>query len=206
MASDTHHGLTHRRRRPSARSRSGGLPSGEQPPRERARNFCEVSAGYTQDEALLEAERCLICPDQPCVAGCPVNINIPGFIRQIAQRKFRQAYDVILGVQSPAGRVRSRLPAGIPVRRCLHGGADLEPVAIGRLERWVGDAAIRDGWINRPDIDPTPFRVGIVGSGPAGMACCRRHGQGGMRRDGVRSLSRARRRPAVRHSRFPVAE
>jgi glutamate synthase (NADPH/NADH) small chain len=146
-------------------------PVREQPPRERARNFSEVSAGYTEDEALLEAERCLMCPDQPCVAGCPVNIDIPGFIRQIPQRKFKQAYDVISTsnlLPAVCGRV---CPQESQCEGVCTVGQTLEPVAIGRLERWVGDAAIRDGWFSRPEIEPAPFRVGIVGSGPAGMAC-----------------------------------
>jgi glutamate synthase (NADPH/NADH) small chain len=146
-------------------------PVREQPPRERARNFSEVSAGYTEDEALLESERCLICPDQPCVAGCPVNIDIPGFIQQIAQRKFRQAYDVIAAsnlLPAVCGRV---CPQESQCEGVCTVGQSLEPVAIGRLERWVGDAAIREHWTNLPDIEPAPFRVGIVGSGPAGMAC-----------------------------------
>ena len=58
-------------------------PIGEQDPQERAKNFLEVSLGYTMDEALLESERCLMCPDEPCVRGCPVGIDIPGFIKKI---------------------------------------------------------------------------------------------------------------------------
>src|SRR6186997_2150724 len=70
-------------------------PVHEQEARERVTNFGEVSLGYRQEDALLESERCLLCPDQPCVRGCPVNINIPGFIQKIGQRDFRGAYDVI---------------------------------------------------------------------------------------------------------------
>ena len=146
-------------------------PVREQDPLERVRNFAEVSAGYRREDALLEAERCLVCPDQPCVAGCPVNINIPGFIQKIGQRDFRGAYDVITATNllpAVCGRV---CPQESQCEGVCTVGDTLEPVAIGRLERWVGDLAIEEGWANIPHIDPVPFRIGIIGSGPAGMAC-----------------------------------
>src|SRR4030066_2429870 len=70
-------------------------PAREQDAVERAKNFREVNCGYTQENALREAERCLYCPEQPCVAGCPVNIDIPGFIQKISEKNFRGAYDTI---------------------------------------------------------------------------------------------------------------
>ena len=146
-------------------------PVHEQDPLERVRNFAEVSTGYRREDALLEAERCLVCPDQPCVAGCPVNINIPGFIQKIGQRDFRGAYDVITATNllpAVCGRV---CPQESQCEGVCTVGETLEPVAIGRLERWVGDLAIEEGWANIPHIDPVPFRIGIIGSGPAGMAC-----------------------------------
>jgi glutamate synthase (NADPH/NADH) small chain len=146
-------------------------PVREQDPLERVKNFGEVSAGYRREDALVEAERCLICPDQPCVAGCPVNINIPGFIQKIGQRDFRGAYDVITATNllpAVCGRV---CPQESQCEGVCTVGDTLEPVAIGRLERWVGDLAIQEGWVNIPHIDPVPFKVGIIGSGPAGMAC-----------------------------------
>ncbi len=113
-----------------------------------------------------------MCPDQPCVRGCPVGIDIPGFIQKISDKDMRGAYDVITANQSAGGRLRSRLPAGEPVRRRVHGRLSRwKPVAIGRLERFVGDQAIAEGWSNVPYIERTGFSVGIVGSGPAGMAC-----------------------------------
>ena len=66
----------------------------EQPAHERVRNFSEVACGYPLEDALREAERCLLCPEQPCVAGCPVGIDIPGFIRKLGEKNFRGAYDV----------------------------------------------------------------------------------------------------------------
>jgi glutamate synthase (NADPH/NADH) small chain len=143
----------------------------EQDPRERARNFAEVTCAFTVEEALRESERCLFCPDPACVEGCPVSIDIPGFIQKIAEKDFRGAYDVITDANllaSVCGRVcpqESQCEGPCPV------GEKLEPVAIGRLERFVGDMAIRERWANVPYIEPSGFRVGIVGSGPAGMAC-----------------------------------
>lgn len=143
----------------------------EQDPQVRARNFAEVACGYDMGEALRESERCLMCPDQPCISGCPVNINIPGFIARIVEKDFRGAYTVLTDTNLlPAicGRV---CPQETQCEGVCTVGESLEPVAIGRLERFVGDMAIQEGWINRPPIEPKPFRVGIVGSGPAGMAC-----------------------------------
>jgi len=146
-------------------------PMREQDPRERAKNFKEVVHGFRLEDALHEAERCLLCPDPACVEGCPVSIDIPGFIQKISAKDLRGAYDVITGTNLlPAicGRVcpqESQCEGVCPV------GEALEPVAIGRLERFVGDTAIAQGWSNIPYIEPTGFKVGIVGSGPAGMAC-----------------------------------
>ncbi len=143
----------------------------EQPAAERAKNFTEVACGYSPEDALREAERCLLCPDQPCVRGCPVGIDIPGFIQKISEKDFRGAYDVLTDTNLlPAicGRV---CPQENQCEGVCTVGESLEPVAIGRLERLVGDTAIAEGWTNIPYIEPAPFRVGIVGSGPAGMAC-----------------------------------
>src|SRR5450756_699704 len=146
-------------------------PVREQDPRERAKNFKEVVHGFRLEDALHEAERCLLCPDPACVEGCPVSIDIPGFIQKISAKDLRGAYDVITGTNLlPAicGRVcpqESQCEGVCPV------GEALEPVAIGRLERFIGDTAIAQGWTNIPYIEPSGFRIGIVGSGPAGMAC-----------------------------------
>jgi len=146
-------------------------PVSEQDPRERTRNFAEVSHRYRREEALLEADRCLMCPEQPCVAGCPVSINIPSFIQKISDKDVHGAYDVITATNllpAVCGRV---CPQETQCEGVCVVGDRLEPVAIGRLERFVGDMAITAGWANVPYIEPCRFRVGIIGAGPAGMAC-----------------------------------
>jgi len=142
-----------------------------QEPADRVQNFDEVAIGYGQEHALIESERCLMCPEPACVPACPVNINIPGFIQKIIDKDFRGAWEVIGDTNlMPAvcGRVcpqEDQCEGVCPV------GNTLEPVAIGRLERWVGDTAIREGWSNTTWIEPNGFKIGIVGSGPAGIAC-----------------------------------
>jgi glutamate synthase (NADPH/NADH) small chain len=146
-------------------------PVREQDPTVRARNFDEVSLGYRLEEALVEAERCLQCADEPCVRGCPVGIDIPGFIQKIAEKHYHGAYDILTDTNllpSVCGRV---CPQENQCEGVCTVGESLEPVAIGRLERFVGDMAIKEGWANIPYIEPNGYRVGIVGAGPAGMAC-----------------------------------
>ena len=142
-----------------------------QEPEERVKNFSEVALGYGLEDTLNECERCLMCPEAACVPGCPVGIDIPGFIAKIIEKDYRSAYDVLTDANLlPAicGRVcpqEDQCEGVCPV------GDTLEPVAIGRLERWLGDLAIEEGWANIPYIEPNGFRVGIIGSGPAGIAC-----------------------------------
>lgn len=142
-----------------------------QAPEARVANFDEVALGFDLDNALVECERCLICPEPACVAGCPVGIDIPGFICKMIDGDHRGAYDIVTEANFlPAicGRVcpqEDQCEGVCPV------GDTLKPVAVGRLERWVGDRAIEEGWRKRPYIEPNDFRVGIIGSGPAGMAC-----------------------------------
>ncbi len=146
-------------------------PMPEQDPKERARNFEEVAKGYTVEMALREADRCLQCADEPCVRGCPVGIDIPGFIQKIVEKHHRGAYDIITDTNllpAVCGRV---CPQENQCEGVCTVGDTLEPVAIGRLERFIGDMARTEGWRNVPYIEPRGYRVGIVGSGPAGMAC-----------------------------------
>ena len=146
-------------------------PAAEQDPGERVTNFAEVTHGYSKEEALLEAERCLMCPEQPCVAGCPVSVDIPGFIHKLTEKDYRGAYEVITTTNllpAVCGRV---CPQETQCEGVCTVGDTLEPVAVGRLERFVGDMAINADWASIPYIEPSRFRVGIVGAGPAGMAC-----------------------------------
>ncbi|MDP4198034.1 MAG: NADPH-dependent glutamate synthase [Bacteroidota bacterium] len=143
----------------------------------RAHNFEEVNCGYGETEAIRESERCLFCPDPKCIEGCPVSINIPNFIQKLGERDFRGAYDVITATNllpAVCGRV---CPQENQCEGVCTVGETLESVAIGRLERFIGDLAITNGWVNKPYIQPSkntdgaPFKIGIVGSGPSGMAC-----------------------------------
>jgi glutamate synthase (NADPH/NADH) small chain len=143
----------------------------EQSPEARVQNFDEVACGYRLEDALVEAERCLDCADQPCVRGCPVGIDIPGFIMKMTAKNFHGAYDTITDTNllpSVCGRV---CPQESQCEGVCTVGETLEPVAIGRLERFVGDMAIAEGWANIPYIETNRFKVAVVGSGPAGMAC-----------------------------------
>lgn len=144
-----------------------------QEPAIRATNFDEVALGFDEEAALLECERCLMCPQPACIDGCPVSIDIPGFIAKMIGRDYRGAYNLLTdSTQLPAvcGRVCPQEDQCEGVCAVMVSGG-LEPVAIGRLERWLGDRAIAEGWRKEPHIEPKPFRVAIVGSGPAGMAC-----------------------------------
>jgi len=146
-------------------------PMPVQEPAERVHNFDEVASGYTEADALLEAERCLMCPKAKCVDACPVSIDIPGFIDRILEKDYRGAWEVITDANlMPAvcGRV---CPQEDQCEGVCVVGKKLAPVAVGRLERWVGDMAVNGGWTAETRIEPNGKKVGIVGSGPAGIAC-----------------------------------
>ena len=147
------------------------VPMREQDPKVRIRNFEEVPFGYTPDEAVSEAERCLQCKRAPCIQGCPVNINIPKFIREIREGDFRAAIRTIKETNNlPAicGRV---CPQETQCQAVCTLGKKYEPVAIGRLERFVADWEYEHG-VELPEVGkPTGFRVAVVGSGPAGLTC-----------------------------------
>ena len=146
-------------------------PMQEQDPKVRATNFAEVACGYTLEEALREADRCLMCPDEPCISGCPVEIDIPGFILNITEKNMHGAYDTITDTNLLAAVCGRVCPQEAQCEGACTVGDTLEPVAIGRLERFVGDLAIAEDWANVPYVEPSGFRVAVVGSGPAGMAC-----------------------------------
>ncbi len=142
-----------------------------QDPLVRNKNFFEVATGYTEEMAINEAKRCLHCKHQPCVKGCPVRVQIPEFIKLVAQGEFEAAYQKVAETNAlPAvcGRVcpQETQCEGVCVRGVKH-----EPVGIGRLERFVAD------WYREnigESITPTPsngHKVAVIGSGPAGLTC-----------------------------------
>lgn len=142
-----------------------------QSPSDRAKNFDEVALGYTAEIAVEEAKRCLNCKNKPCIGGCPVNIDIPGFIGYVKNGDFEGAYRVIVKSSSlPAvcGRV---CPQESQCESKCTLGIKFEPVGIGRLERFVADYhnAHDDA---HPDIPAqNGHRVAVVGSGPSGLTC-----------------------------------
>lgn len=147
------------------------VPMREQAPAVRIHNFQEVPMGYTPEEAIEEAKRCLQCQKAPCIGGCPVEIDIPRFIAHIADGDFRVAIRVIKEANTlPAvcGRV---CPQETECEGLCTLGKKFEPVAIGRLERFVADWEREQGMELPPVGAPTGFRVAVVGSGPAGLAC-----------------------------------
>ncbi len=145
------------------------IPMREQPPEERIHNFAEVPFGYTEDEAVLEAERCLQCPNAPCIEGCPVGINIPLFIEHVKNRRFAEAIATIMEANSlPAvcGRV---CPQESQCQGVCTLGKRFEPVAIGRLERFCADWAAENAPVRVEVPRETGKRVAVIGSGPAGL-------------------------------------
>jgi glutamate synthase (NADPH/NADH) small chain len=142
----------------------------EQEPKVRAKNFDEVPFGYTPETAVKEAQRCLQCKKPGCVAGCPVEVDIPGFIQLIKEEKFTEAIRHIWSKNSlPAvcGRV---CPQEIQCEGLCIVGKKGEPVAIGNLERFAADWERENGTgALPPKADPTGKRVAVVGSGPAGL-------------------------------------
>jgi glutamate synthase (NADPH/NADH) small chain len=142
----------------------------EQPPGERINNFQEVPYGYTPEEALLEAQRCLQCKNPACVEGCPVEIDIPGFIGFIRDNRFREGIKRLKEkniLPAICGRV---CPQEDQCEKFCVMGKKFEPVAIGRLERFLADWERMQGEIEVPELPPrSGKRVAIVGSGPAGI-------------------------------------
>jgi len=142
----------------------------EQAPQDRARNFDEVPFGYSEETAVLEAGRCLNCKNPRCVSGCPVNINIPAFITLIKEGKFIEAAMKVKeqnALPAVCGRV---CPQEEQCEKLCVLGIKSEPVAIGRLERFVADYLRNSGQMPMPErAAKTGKRVAIVGSGPAGL-------------------------------------
>ena len=148
-------------------------PMPSQDPNVRNKNFLEVATGYTEEMAIDEAKRCLNCKNKPCVAHCPVNINIPEFISQVAIGEFEKAYEIISESSSlPAvcGRVcPQETQCEMKCTRGLRPGS--EPVAIGRLERFVADYHNSHFKGEPKKVPSNGHKVWIIGSGPSGLTC-----------------------------------
>lgn len=154
---------------PNMSLKKNEMPS--QAPDVRNKNFLEVALGYTEQQALDEAERCLNCKNKPCVSGCPVSIDIPAFIAKIRERDYEGAYQIINKSSSlPAVCGRVCPQESQCEQKCVR-GIKGEPVAIGRLERFVAD------WHNEhvqkaPEKpEPNGHKIAVIGSGPSGLTC-----------------------------------
>ncbi len=147
------------------------VPVREQDPQVRATNFDEVCLGYNKEEAMEEAARCLNCKNAKCIEGCPVNINIPAFIKEVKEGKFEDAYKVISessALPAICGRVcpqESQCEG-----KCIR-GIKGEAVSIGKLERFVADWARENGIKPPAPENRTGRKVAVIGSGPAGLTC-----------------------------------
>ncbi len=144
-------------------------PMPEQDPKVRARNFQEVSLGYTAEQAIEEANRCLKCKNPKCVTGCPVNIRIPDFIAKVQEGDFKAAYEIISSTNAlPALSGRVCPQESQCECHCVR-GIKGEPVAIGRLERFCADW-YRENVNAMPEkVENNGTKVAVVGSGPAGL-------------------------------------
>lgn len=153
----------------TAKAKKERIPMPEQPAEERKKNFNEVTLGYTKEDALAEASRCLSCKEPKCVEGCPVNVDIPGFIKLLCEEDFSGAIEKIKGTNAlPAicGRV---CPQETQCEALCVLGKKGQPVAIGRLERFCADYERQQG-VKVPEVpEPTGNKVAVVGSGPAGL-------------------------------------
>ena len=147
------------------------VPVREQDPQVRAKNFEEVCLGYNEEEAMAEASRCLNCKNPLCVQGCPVSIDIPGFIAQVKEGNFAEAYRIISessALPAVCGRVcpqESQCEG-----KCIR-GIKGEAVAIGKLERFVADWARENGITPEPAKEKKNKKVAVIGSGPSGLTC-----------------------------------
>jgi len=155
------------------------VPMREQPVEERIHNFNEVPLGYSAEEAVEEAKRCLQCAKPPCMEHCPVLVDVKKFVQEIAENRFRDAYMTLKDsnpIPSIAGRV-------CPQEHQCEGACTLgrvgEPVNIGKLESFIGDWAMANGVEEPIMIEEQPEKVAVIGSGPSGISCSvdlRKHG------------------------------
>ena len=156
-------------KKPKPKIQKEAVPMPKQPPEVRRRNFNEVALGYTEEQAIAEANRCLQCPKPQCIQGCPVEVDIPAFIELIRKRKFEEAIRKVKEKNSlPAicGRV---CPQETQCQQFCVLGKIGDPVSIGRLERFVADWELQRGLETPEKPSPTGKRVAVVGAGPAGL-------------------------------------
>ena len=147
------------------------VPVREQDAKVRATNFEEVCLGYNKEEAVEEANRCLTCKNAKCVQGCPVNIDIPGFVKEVKEGNFEEAYKVI-GKSSSLPAVCGRVcPQESQCEgKCIR-GIKGEAVSIGKLERFVADWARENGIKPEAPAEKNGKKVAVIGSGPSGLTC-----------------------------------
>ena len=147
------------------------VPVREQAPKVRATNFDEVCLGYNKEEAMEEANRCLGCKKAKCMEGCPVSINIPGFVHEVKEGNFEKAYQII-GESSALPAVCGRVcPQETQCEgKCIRGMKG-EAVSIGKLERFVADWAKENGIKPVPAAQKNGHKVAVIGSGPSGLTC-----------------------------------
>ncbi len=147
------------------------VPVREQDPAVRAKNFEEVCYGYNKEEAMEEASRCINCKNAKCVEGCPVSIDIPGFISKVKEGEFEEAYKII-GKSSALPAVCGRVcPQESQCEgKCIR-GIKGEPVSIGKLERFVADYALENDIKPEKAETTNGHKVAVIGSGPAGLTC-----------------------------------
>ena len=146
-------------------------PMPAQKPAVRAHNFDEVALGYTPEQAMDEAARCLNCKNKPCVAGCPVAIDIPAFIGKVKEGDFAAAYEILsrsTSLPAVCGRV---CPQETQCESKCVRGIKGEPVAIGRLERFVADWHMRNAQEKPARPTPNGHKAAVIGAGPAGLTC-----------------------------------
>ena len=146
-------------------------PVREQDPQVRATNFDEVCLGYNKEEAMEEAARCINCKNAQCIKGCPVAINIPGFIEEVKTGNVEKAYQVISEASAlPAVCGRVCPQESQCEGKCIR-GIKGEPISIGKLERFVADYARENGIKPEGTKEKKGIKVAVIGSGPAGLTC-----------------------------------
>ncbi len=147
------------------------VPVREQDAKERAENFREVCLGYNKEEAMEEASRCINCKNAQCIKGCPVAINIPGFVEKIKEGDIEAAYQIISEASSlPAVCGRVCPQESQCEGKCIR-GIKGEPVSIGKLERFAADWARENGVKPEGAKEKLGKKVAVIGSGPAGLTC-----------------------------------